>query len=81
MSAWLVSNKHIDLLVSAALAFKLVGRASATDVGKMLYEENVKSLNYRYGEDRIAESGESDAPAAYSYAQPSITEDPLDPGR
>jgi len=49
MSAWIVSKKHIDLLVAAAGS---VGMAvdNPHEVGQMLWHENHVSVNYRYGE-------------------------------
>jgi hypothetical protein len=52
MSAWIVSKKHIDLLVAAAGG---VGMAvdNPHEVGQMLWHENHVSVNYRYGESRL----------------------------
>ena len=46
MSAWIVSKKHIDLLVAAAK------NRHPDALGQMLWAENHKSVNYRYGEKR-----------------------------
>ena len=51
MSAWIVSKKHIDLLVGAALAHGLAGRRDTADeLGAALWEENYASVNYRYAD-------------------------------
>ena len=46
MSAWIVSKQHIDLLVAAS-------KEVVPDVlGQMLWDENHKSVNYRYTETK-----------------------------
>jgi hypothetical protein len=50
MSAWLVSTEHIDVLVTAGIALGLVAEDDATEFGDMLWQENVASLRYRYGD-------------------------------
>jgi hypothetical protein len=71
MSAWIVSKKHIDVLVAGAIEcggfdhrgkFIVVSEENASEIGKMLWRENHKSINYRYGE-------RSRTPA-YKYATP-----------
>lgn len=50
MSAFLVSKKHIDTLVSAAVQYGTMGvRGHETAVGQRLWEANVKSLNAHFG--------------------------------
>lgn len=49
MSAWIVTKEHIDLLVAAAEGMDGV---EPDALGQMLWEENHKSVNYRYGEKR-----------------------------
>ena len=55
MSAWLVSKRHIDLMVSAGIAFREIKPGEATDIGAMLWDENARSVDYcyegRYPED------------------------------
>jgi hypothetical protein len=68
MSAWLVSKEHIDVLVTAALAFKLIEESGATIVGEDLWQENVKSLEYRYP------NGHDETPEPYHFS-PRPTED------
>lgn len=52
MSAWIVSKKHIDALVTAAVEHRLVkDTPEARDAaGLMLWRENHRSVNARYGE-------------------------------
>ena len=49
MSAWIVSKKHIDVLVAAA---DLPTQAERNELGQLLWDENHKSVNYRYTEQR-----------------------------
>lgn len=49
MSAWLVSKAHIDVLVHALGVREMFPNGMSPDqVGQMLWDENVKSLDYRY---------------------------------
>ena len=50
MSAWTVSKKHIDTLVLGLIKRELIQAEQASEIGKMLWEENYRSVNYRYGE-------------------------------
>lgn len=50
MSAWIVSKAHIDCLVQAMIADGLVPMEKATAIGRELWSENHRSINYRYGE-------------------------------
>jgi len=73
MSAFIVSHKHIDALVSAMLDARMsywdghnrvyVTRANAEETGRILLSENVRSVLYRYG-GRI---GDDERQAATSY--------------
>jgi hypothetical protein len=50
MSAFLVSKKHVDTLVSAAIKFGMSGMASLPNsLGQTLWDENVKSVNAGIG--------------------------------
>ncbi len=60
MSAWIVSKAHIDALVTALVAAKLVKPALVNSTGAMLWAENYKSVNARYGE--------RDSAPEYTYA-------------
>ena len=52
MSAWIVSKEHIDYVVSAAVANKLIAVSEADDTGRMLWRENLYSVGYRYPGDK-----------------------------
>ena len=55
MSAWIVSRDHLDLLVTAAVAWDLTDREHADEAGRMLWKENLASVAYRYPADRDGE--------------------------
>jgi len=80
MSAWIVSKKHIDLIVAAVAEgtrdrlFK--GRRINRDkLGQMLVSENVHSISYRYPDDNVF-AGELPGPAEPYYLQPYTFEHP-----
>jgi hypothetical protein len=50
MSAWIVSKKHIDLLVTLAAQNEILGGKTETEFGQILWDENYRSVNYRYQE-------------------------------
>ena len=61
MSAWIVSKAHIDFLVAAARAFDIEvqdgietvsAKKSPDQFGKILWDENHRSVNYRYDEKK-----------------------------
>ncbi|MDP9792586.1 hypothetical protein J2S43_001098 [Catenuloplanes nepalensis] len=52
MSAWIVSRDHLDLLLSAALAWELTVPEQADATGRTLWKENLVSVAYRYPADR-----------------------------
>lgn len=52
MSAWIVAKPHIDALVQSLVVAGLVPLDQATETGQMLWKENHRSVNYRYGERR-----------------------------
>ena len=54
MSSWIVSKKHIDLLVDALFAYEVAApdMGDADTIGKTLWSENYRSVNNRYGERR-----------------------------
>ena len=54
MSAWTVSKKHIDLLVTLAAQAELLGDKNETQVGQILWDENYRSVNERYNETNPA---------------------------
>lgn len=52
MSAWVVSKAHIDALVNAAAQFGVITNSrEAHAAGRLLWAENVRSVNHRYYED------------------------------
>jgi hypothetical protein len=52
MSAWVVSKAHIDALVNAAAQFGVIAsKGEANAAGRLLWAENVRSVNYRYDEE------------------------------
>ena len=51
MSAWIVSKDHIDLLVTAALAWEQAVPEQADHIGQMLWRENLESITYCYPDD------------------------------
>ncbi len=66
MSAFILSQRHIDAIVTAGMAVKAFSpkhgqmtRENANDIGIMLLEENYNSVNHRYERD--------DTRAAYAY--------------
>jgi hypothetical protein len=52
MSAWIVSSDHLDLLLTAALAWDLTIPEHADETGRMLWKENLASAAHRYPTDR-----------------------------
>lgn len=63
MSAWVVSRKHIDYLVSAAKQYDphhymrygetRMAELTTTELGRDLWRENMASVAYRYEDARI----------------------------
>ncbi|GAA0547375.1 hypothetical protein GCM10010172_31450 [Paractinoplanes ferrugineus] len=52
MSAWIVSRDHLDLLLTAALAWEITPPGEADETGRMLWKENLVSVAYPYPYDR-----------------------------
>jgi hypothetical protein len=50
MSAWTVSNAHIDVLVNAAAEYGVLDEDEPREFGQTLWRENYRSVNYRYRE-------------------------------
>ena len=51
MSAWICSEKHIELLaVSYFRQKRMIDTKNIVDIAKVLWKENHKSINYRYNE-------------------------------
>lgn len=55
MSAFIVTKKHIDYLVTAALSAKYMTGIEPNEFGALLWTENHKSVNARYNEESAAE--------------------------
>ena len=56
MSAWIVSQKHIDFIITAAVGYGMLPIEKADTMGATLWKENFKSVNYRYGEKKSSPS-------------------------
>ena len=77
MSAWIVSHNHIDTLVYWGIMAGLIDEREADEVGRMLWEENLRSVAYRYPDDL---SGDRPGPIGltddeirrYTYRAPSV---------
>ena len=56
MSAWIVSNQHIALLVEAIYRHEvpLENPLGPDELGQLLWDENYKSVNYRYDNNETA---------------------------
>ena len=50
MSAFICNNSHVTALAVYAARNRMLGWTDANQIGEMLHAENVKSVNYRYGE-------------------------------
>jgi hypothetical protein len=50
MSAWIVEEGHIDVLINAAGEYGLLDGKDPRELGQMLWRENHRSVNARYGE-------------------------------
>ncbi len=65
MSAWRVSQTHIDALITAGLEYGLIREGdSPAELGKLLWAENFHSVNCHYGEKKRTPSYEHN-PAPY----------------
>jgi hypothetical protein len=53
MSAYIVSRKHIHYLVTAAAEYGLIRFREQDKTGQMLWDENIKSVQYRYNDDAV----------------------------
>jgi hypothetical protein len=49
MSAFICNHSHVTALAVYAARHRLLGWTDANGIGEMLHAENVKSVNYRYG--------------------------------
>ena len=82
MSAWVISQTHLDLIVSVAVDLKLfaalnegqethITADNATQFGQMLWAENVRSVvtRYRLGADNAEHQAYLKAVSAYRFHQ------------
>ena len=51
MSAFLCSDAHINALVAFAKRQRLLPEMTPSEAGQLLFDENVRSLDARYGEE------------------------------
>lgn len=58
MSAFVVGHNHINSIVNWAVNHQVIERQQANEVGQLLWNENVKAVNYRYKEKDKAEKFE-----------------------
>lgn len=64
MSAWIVSKAHIDVLVHAMGRRELFDSITLDEAGQRLWDENYRSVNYRYQENAQT--------PRYTYEQPPV---------
>src|SRR5262249_55823616 len=50
MSAFICNHSHVTALAVHAARSRILGLSDAHHIGELLHAENVKSVNYRYGE-------------------------------
>jgi len=50
MSAFIVASGHIDVLINAAAQYGALDGKDPRELGQMLWRENHRSVNARYGE-------------------------------
>jgi hypothetical protein len=55
LSAWIVNRDHLDLLLTAAVGWKLTKPEQSDETGRMLWRENLASVAYRYPGDHDGE--------------------------
>ena len=76
MSAWIVSQNHIRLLVESLYKYEVIDGAdhalTPDVVGHILWRENYRSVNYRYSERHRTPHyvHRSDATATWTYPYP-----------
>ncbi len=58
MSAYIVANGHIDILVAAAQQYGTLGDQDPQAAGQMLWDENFASVNFRYSDAQPVEAYE-----------------------
>lgn len=65
MSAYVVDREHIAYLVRAAEAWRIhqyFHNGNLSDIGQMLWDENTRSVHYRYPGDDLDLPGSGEAP-------------------
>lgn len=64
MSAWVCTNAHVDYIIAATVSFDRRRELpmSPTEAGRLLLQENVRSVLHRYGPDALS----ADEVAAYA---------------
>ena len=77
MSAWIVSENHIRLLVEALYKYEVVDGIyhhmyTPDTLGKMLWRENYKSVNCRYNKRARAPHFTHDSTAVIAWTYPSL---------
>lgn len=80
MSAWIVSKKHVDLMVAAITHGTRDGivkprRRNPNKLGQILVDECVRSVRYRYPNDDV-EKGDLPGPIDPYYLKPYVFEHP-----
>lgn len=71
MSAWVVSQGHIDLMVNGLIQHGFIEEQEGTAVGRELLAENVASVSFRYGTSKRSELPGFPIPRSYTYVPPS----------
>ena len=73
MSAWIVSQTHIDLLVSALVKMDILD-TTPNESGRRLWRENIASVRYRYKDSNLDElPGPIPTPDPETYVFQAIT--------
>ncbi len=54
MSAWIVTKKHLDYILTSYLNLHGVDPSTLSELGQNLWNENFKSVNHRYQESEVA---------------------------
>jgi hypothetical protein len=67
MSAWMVTDAHVNVIVQAAIELEALPAELATFTGRMLLLENMRSLEARYGEREPIDAARLDA---YAFGKP-----------
>jgi hypothetical protein len=60
LSAFVVDKAHIDTLTNAAIQLLVIKPSEAESLGQLLWDENQRSVNYKYGENEEVTEYERD---------------------